>query len=556
MAGTTLSGMITKLEYEKDAEGWLRLLLSVVVCIYCVILFFILPLIVHDRYFDIGTFKYSVFFYSTLIMLALCAVLSLSYLFLRLIRKETDPVELIEALRRVNMVDKAVLIYAVCCIISYLMSPYNTGILGYRDVINPPLKGYPGWGMGLISQLFFVGIYFAVSKFTDRAFRKLIMAAFYSGSLIAFVIALLHRFSVDPFGFYEGLSEYYKLLFLSTLGQATWYSSYLCTVLPVALAMFIYEKRTRYRSFYAFYIMIASMSLVTQNSDSAYIALCAALLTLFVFALNSNNYFIRYFQLIVLILLSFRLVGLLQLVFKKRAVLPGELSLFFSMGTPMLVFTVIMVLLYLIYSLFQIKHGISVRRLMILRTIVLVISGIVFVLAISILVLSAGGVYLPYFRDIGYFNFNDEWGNGRGFTWKVTLQMFKSFPFTNKLFGAGPDCFAEYAYEFRSEEMELRWGGNVLANAHNEWLNTLFTLGVAGFISYLSIFFTAFVRFIRKRRISALTIAGAAAIASYVSHNFFGYQQVLCTPYIFAIIALCIAFVAKPRSRRRQAVKK
>ncbi len=484
-------------------------------------------------------------------MLVLCAVLSLSYLSLRIIRKETDPVDLIESLRRVNMVDKAVLIYVVCCIISYFMSPYNTGALGYSNVINPPLKGYPGWGMGLISQLFFAGIYFAISRFTDKAFRKLIMAALYSGSLIAFIIALLNRFSVDPFGFYEGLSKYYKLLFLSTLGQATWYSSYLCTILPVALAMFIYEKRTRYRSFYALYIMIGSMSLVTQDSDSAYIALGAALLTLFVFALNSNNYFIRYFQLIVLILLSFRLVGILQLVFRDRAVMPGELSQFFSMGMPMLVFTIIMVVLYLIYSMFQIKHVISVRRLMILRTIVLVLAGIVFVAAISILVLSAGGVYLPYFKGISYFNFNDEWGNGRGFTWKVTLQMFKNFPFTNKLFGIGPDCFAEYAYEFKSAEMEAKWGGKVLANAHNEWLNTLFTMGIVGFVSYLSIFFTAFVRFIRKKRISALTIAGAAAIASYVFHNFFCYQQVLCTPYIFAIIALCIAFGAKPRSRRR-----
>ena len=115
------------------------------------------------------------------------------------------------------------------------------------------------------------------------------MGAMYFGSLAACLLAILNRFSVDPFGFYVGVDERYHLLFLSTLGQATWYSSYLCTILPVAMAMFIYEKRTRYRSFYVVYILVGAVSLVTQNSDSAYVALAAAILTLFAFALDRNN---------------------------------------------------------------------------------------------------------------------------------------------------------------------------------------------------------------------------------------------------------------------------
>ncbi|MBR2274660.1 MAG: hypothetical protein IJ873_01140, partial [Lachnospiraceae bacterium] len=100
---------------------------------------------------------------------------------------------------------------------------------------------------------------------------------------------------------------------------------------------------------------------------------------------------------------------------------------------------------------------------------------------------------------------------------------------------------SEFAYEFHTREMLLKWGNKVLANAHNEWLNTAFTLGITGFLSYLSIFASAFIQFIRRKNISALSIAGAAAVASYVCHNFFCYQQVLCTPFIFAIIGICKA---------------
>ncbi len=533
--------MITGLKYDKTAAGLIRFLLSVVACVYCVFLFLVLPLAYRDKYFDIGAFKYDLFFYVTAIMLAISMILCLLLLAVKLAKRETDPVSLIESFKKISVVDKAVLIYILACLISYCMSPYNTWAVGYKDIVNPPLKGFPGWGMGLLSQLFFAGIYFVISKFSDKGFRRIIMGSLYLGSLIAFIIAILNRFSVDPLGFYEKISPYYKLLFLSTLGQATWYSSFLCTILPVALAMFIYEKRTRYRSFYAFYIAVGSMSLVTQNSDSAYAALFAALLVLFSFALNRNNYFTRYFQLIIIILLSFRLAGILQSVFEDRAVLTDKLSMFFSRSPVMLVFTIIVLVLYVAYSMLQIRHDIVMSRIKAIRTLALVIAGILLVLCASILVLSAGGVTFSALENIHYLNFSDEWGNGRGFTWRITARMFKSFPLTNKLFGIGPDCYAEYAYEYSSPEMTAKWGAKVLANAHNEWLNTLFNLGIIGFTAYFSIFASAFVSFIRKKRIKAITLAGAASIAAYVFHNFFCYQQVLCTPYIFAIIGLCTA---------------
>ena len=545
--------MMIEHDRERSAADILRFCLSLVSCLYCILLFFFQPLVFHDKYFDIGVTKYRFFFCITMGMLLVTALLSVGYIAVRLINKETDPVLIIERIRAISLMDKAALIYLLVCFISYFMSSYNTWAIGFGNVENPPLTGRSGWSMGLISQVMFVGIYFSLSRFADRAFRKIIMGSLFAGSLVSSLLAILNRFSVDPLGFYTGISPYYKILFLSTLGQATWYSSYLCTVLPVGLAMFIYERRSRYRGFYVLYIIISSLSLVTQNSDSAYIALCAALLVLFVFALDSNNYFTRYFQLIILILLSFRLAGVLQLLFPEEAVLGDRLSLFFSRSRSVLVFTIILIILYIVYSVYQITHDIVIRRVRIIRTAVLVLAMIVVVFMASALILSAYGIYIPFLKG-EYFIFDDDWGNGRGFTWRITMEMFRKLPLTNKLFGVGPDCYANYAYEFRSAQMRARWGDQVLANAHNEWLNTLFTLGIAGLLSYAGFFAVSFITFINRKRAYALSIAAAAAIAAYAGHNFFCYQQVLCTPYIFAIIGLCTAFEKNFRRRKEKYV--
>ncbi len=538
--------------HESSAySGALRKCLSYITCLYCVVLFFFLPLVFHDKYFDIGRFKYDFFFYSTAALLISCFLLLAAGLILKLSRRETELLSVLKRLGSISAVDKAVLAYALICLISFIISPYNTGSLSLKNGANPPLTGYPGWNMGLISQLFFAGIYFITSRFADRACRRIIMGALFAGSLLTFIIGILNRFSIDPLGFYEGVSDYHRLLFLSTLGQATWYSSFLCTLLPVSLALFIYERRNRYRCFYALYIATASMSLVTQNSDSAYAALSAALLVLFTFALERNNYFIRFFQLILIIFISFRVTGLLQLAFREKAVLPGALSMSLSTGIPFMVLTLILTALYLVLSFLQIRYNFSLNRISFIRMAVLVFSGIAVVFCAAVLILTGNGVRVPFLEEHEYFVFNDDWGNGRGFTWRVTLEMFSGFPFLNKLFGIGPDCYAEYAYEYRSAQMKARWGSSVLANAHNEWLNMLFNLGIAGFTAYMSIFAAAFRGFISRRRITALSIAGAASIAAYLSHNFFCYQQVLCTPYIFAIIGICRAFERRHGGSRR-----
>ena len=95
---------------------------------------------------------------------------------------------------------------------------------------------------------------------------------------MVFLIAVLHRMLIDPIGFYEGLNGSQMAQFLSTMGQATWYASYLVVALPVGVAIFLFAEKSLWRALGGVYTVVGFASLVTQNSDSAYFALAGFML--------------------------------------------------------------------------------------------------------------------------------------------------------------------------------------------------------------------------------------------------------------------------------------
>lgn len=100
------------------------------------------------------------------------------------------------------------------------------------------------------------------------------------------------------------------------------------------------------------------------------------------------------------------------------------------------------------------------------------------------------------------------------------------------------DCFSSYVSACYSEEAALLWGRKKLTNAHNEWLNILINGGILGVTAYMGIFLTAFYRMFRRYRQKLLLAVVCGACVSYMCYNFFCYQQVLCTPFIFMLMGM------------------
>lgn len=500
-----------------------------VVC-WAFLMLTVFPVYVIDRYQDIGAYKFAFFSGVSTLFLVPGAVLGLVYAVFRPLVHAGN--------RRFSWLDVGMLAYLLFHVFSFLGS-------GFKE---DAWTGVGGWNMGLRTQLLMIAAYFLLSRFFPLRRLKLVLAGAMLGSGIAFVIGILHRFSIDPFGFYRGLDSDTTLRFLSTIGQATWYSSFVCTVLPIGLCLFYASEKGKVRVISGIYCVLGFMTMVTQNSDSAFAALAALLFGLFLASCVSPKRMERFLEVLILCAASFKAIGFLQRGFPEQAVRLGSLSEAFSMGVLSWILLLLGAFSYILLLHMEEKRGASFekswektgRRLF---TFVCVLAGILLLAVIGGITLNTSGLLEQWFgisSDNQYLLFNDKWGSDRGFNWKMAVRIFSGLPLLHKMIGVGPDCFMAYSYSVPEYAQLLNdyWKPDVLTNAHNEFLNLLICVGTGGLLSFLFLLGAGARRFYRIGKKHPEVLMGLLAVCSYMAHNFFCYQQVCCTPFLFLILGL------------------
>ncbi|MBO5292839.1 MAG: O-antigen ligase family protein [Lachnospiraceae bacterium] len=538
----------------------LRRIRELAVSLYMLALFVAVPLLLRNKYRMLGSFKYEVFRLVSLMGLGLVFMTEVSvwavsrYQRRKGIGTGVDCPETVSEkgwmqrlVKRFDLTDWFVAGYGLCVIFSYLLAVDRT----------EAFLGAKGWYMGLVSQLIFVASYFVVSRLWNG--RMFVWYAACGTAFVIFLFGVLHRFSLDPFGLYQGLSEEIIRQYLSLIGQNTWYSSYMCTLFPLGLFLFWggglskwagagrEQERSQKRELIerlagAVFGVVGFASWVTQNSDSAYIALGLLLLVLFCYGFTGNIWMERFFEVVLLMLFSFSMVGFLQDFFPDRAVLPEALSLLFSRSIlPVVLFLLVCIgygaLILLERKGFQIGSCAWIGKGTVALAVVAVIGSILFI------VLNTGGYLEEWFGMVSHHNyllFDDNWGNGRGRTWNYSVRVIRELPILRKLFGVGPDCFAAYGYGDPVYSMQLMqmWGDNRLTNAHCEWMNQVICYGFVGAACYVGIFLSGVVRFLKLGRRKPILIAAALSLLAYAGHNMFCYQQAVCTPFVFIILGM------------------
>lgn len=422
-------------------------------------------------------------------------------------------------------------------VLAYLLFSTTSVISG--GFCKDALWGYFGWNMGWLSQLSFVLIYLALSRF-GKYYRN-ILGTLLVSSTIVFLIAVLHRMLIDPIGFYEGLEGYQMAQFLSTMGQATWYASYLVVVLPVGIAMFLFSEKKWQSILGGIYTAVGFASLVTQNSDSAYFALAGFMLTFFLLCIEKRETLNRFAEVCTLFFAAGKVMYFLMQIhpnpdleydFVTDIILNGKITWVF-LG---------LCLLLDLFLYMRRNRPYSAVRMQWIRWVVLIGTAVCLAVMVGLIVLQTKGVFSGRLGEVlgavSYFNWNREWGNGRGKIWEFSVKVFAQESLPHKLFGLGPDCFSSYLETNHSEEINLFWGKKMLTNAHNEWLTTLINVGILGAVAYIGIFVTAIRRFAKEWQKDYLLAGVAASAVSYMAYNFFCYQQVCCTPFIFLLLGI------------------
>lgn len=524
----------TKRGFGKDEAPFKVVIYSV--WIYVISLLWIFPLYFQDKYYNMGEAKFLFFKQISIIFLSISFLGLIYHVF---ITKDSIPWKKLRS--HLSITDYFVIAYAAFVLISYLLTPYKTDALW----------GYEGWYMGLISQLIFIILYFLVSRFLD--WKAFLLHGSSIASAIVFLIAILHRFQIDPLAMYENLSMTNKILFLSTIGQATWYSSYLCTILPIGIYLFWKENRKKVKLAYGVYLSLGFASLVTQNSDSAFVALGLMLLVLLVFSLRDTMKMKHFLEVVIVMLSSFKAIGIAQFLFAENMVPLEELSIKMSQGNLTWILLGVTISAYLVTRLPDHKKRFRIVGNPVIPRVVVGLAIAVVPVTFVLLLLTTNGMlpsFLSGFNSIGYLHFNNDWGNGRGFTWQYAAAMFAEYSPIRKLFGCGPDCFAAYSYELHSAELTAKWGDSILTNAHNEWFTSLLFFGIAGVSAYIGIFISQVISCVKYAVKEPFLIAVTMSVLAYMGHNFFCYQQVVCTPIIFIIMAMGENRIKKIRESR------
>lgn len=476
-----------------------------------------------------------------------------------------------EAYRTVMVIGFALfLMMGICCFIQFLYAqkPWRLSVTDgfvfayllfstvavisggfYEDA----LWGSFGWNMGWMSQLSFVLIYFAMSRF--GRYSWVIAGAFCGSAFIVFLIGILHRMMIDPIGFYEGLQGSQMAQFLSTMGQASWYGSYLAVALPVGMAAFLFAEKKMWRILGGIYMTVGFASLVTQNSDSAYFALAAFMLVFFLLCLDSRVLVGRFAEACTLFFAAGKVMFFLMRIHPNPDFEYDFVTSIMLEGKSTWVLLGFCIVLDIFLYLRRNRPYSAVRLRRVKYAAVSLAVAAVFAMA-GLIVLQTKGVFSGKVGEtlsaVSYFNWNDAWGNGRGRIWSFAVRVFAGESLLHKLFGVGPDCFGSYTMAVHGEDVKLLWGDKMLTNAHNEWMTALVNVGILGAVSYIGIFVTAIRSFLKAWRQDYLLAAAAAAAVSYMAYNFFCYQQVCCTPFVFLMLGMGEYMRTKGETRRQR----
>lgn len=514
-----------------------------------------LPLYIRGTYVMLGDDKYLLFRSVSLLCLGLGAVAAVAARLARIrepaysydggiLSRQSHILQKGESLKDLSRksifspIDIWMILYGAAVTVSALCSIYReTAWMGYRD-----------WHMGAVSQLIFVGTYFFVSRCYQGDVWPIYLSegAFF---LVA-VLGFCSRLGLDPLGVMQGFNsgdwEYSHLI--STIGNINWFCGYCAVALAMPVAGYLGGKRLLKTC--AFYVVstLGLLLLCVQGSDIGPVLTVVCLSVCLLWSRGRVREFGRTLLLAAGVAFGLPCYSLLVRLLGDAALKsipadgPGQ-QVFGWNGWWLI--GVICVGLYLFlrqpfgkafaesYDMQEEfggigsggLQGISFRRMAAVRNLWL---GIII---LGAAVLTVGGIV--YLRRLSG---SEAWINGRSALWHLALEGFWRGDWKQKLFGAGPDCFAEYIYStFAPSELfaqEGYWANAIFANAHNQWLNHLVNIGLLGAGCATGIAITAVRRYHRF-------LPGVLVLALYGMNSLVSFQQVMSTPLFFVMLGIC-----------------
>lgn len=353
--------------------------------------------------------------------------------------------------------------------------------------------------------------------------RALLLAA-----VLASVLGLINHFGVDPFGFYQHLREADQGRFISTLGNADFYGSYLVLVFPVALNTVLHAARRRNLALAIVTLVCVSFGALVAGSDSVALGLLVTL-AVFPLVLFYDASAMRRFALgLSVFFLTAFVFGLLS------GFLPSKTFLSFF-ATRVSRAAVSLSLFAVSLALWLLLSRVDENRLLRLRRPYWVLLvGIGALIAVALVLLNTLLVNVPIGSLSRYLRFSASWGTDRGRIWTFVLRFFRSLPPLQQLFGASSGAL------FHADSVKPIFSDAALDTAHNEYLQYLVTNGLLGLACYLAALVFALREGIRKCASDPVFRGLSVAVIAYAAQATVNIAQPASTPLLFVLLGLLI----------------
>ncbi|MPM39239.1 hypothetical protein SDC9_85872 [bioreactor metagenome] len=401
-------------------------------------------------------------------------------------------------------------------------------------VVGALLSTYPGdvfWGQnnryqGLLTLSAYAMIVLVLSR--REIDLRWPLRLFLVAASLASILGLINHFGIDPFGFYHNLRKADQGRFLSTLGNADFYGSYLVLAFPLALNAFLQADGKCHLALSAASLVCVTFGALVAGSDSTALGLLAAAIVFPLVLFRDRS--------------AMRRLALGWGVFFLAAFVFGLLSGFLPSKTYLSFFTVAasraglsLPVAALMFAFWLLLRRVGQDRLLRLRRpywIVLVSAAALGVLALVLL--NTAFAHAPLGTFARYLRFDAGWGTDRGQIWAFVLRFFGSLSPLQKFFGASSGAL------FHADAIKPIFSDAALDTAHNEYLQYLVTNGILGLLSYLAALVFA-IRTGLKKGVSKPLFRGVSiAVIAYAAQATVNIAQPASTPLLFVLLGVLV----------------
>ena len=409
--------------------------------------------------------------------------------------------------------DLCVAVFGLTALISSLLSDY----------MYAAFTGSRGWNMGGITLMLLCAMYFMVSRYAKRDPLLWVYVAISASA--EYVLAFLNGLSIDPLGLHANLVTDELFEYIATVGNINSYSGYLALTLPLLTMVFIADERRWLHAWTGVLLAVGFTNPFMNNSDGAWLGVCFSMLFLIYYCLKDRRKYDHLLQAGLLFCAGGLLVRFgITFMTDSHVEFSGISAAILEYHLDLLIGAVCLALLLLKRVLEKHTNEKTDRRLAITFGI---IAGI------------AVGVVVVYNVSI----FDGSWGTKRGYIWQMAMELFADGSIKDQLVGVGPDCFGIPIMDRFSDFVSEHWGKRV-ANAHNEYIQYLITMGIAGAVSYLGLYVSSWRRFVKRISWNETKAALFMAVMGYAGQAFVNNPQAMN----MAILFVCLGLLRSERS--------